>query len=276
MKKYLIISLAIVVLTVTTAFAWFVSSDQAINRVGAGEVDIQIVEIFTPPVNWQPGAQTIKQVAVRNETTTAAFVRVRLDEAAIFWGAAQLFDAPPEHPISAGFTPASGWERVTNLDAPEHIVVYAHPNAAYISRCGTLWGYEFRVMSSDYGRVEHGLLFVENGHVVIDFVAFWGREVRKAIAANHLSDTTVDEIMWTFAANTNWHFYDGWFYFQAVLENGETTANLLESVMLCALLPPELAANIDYRLIVTAEAVQATRDAVVALWGDGAATALGV
>ncbi len=60
-------------------FAWYTSQDSVTNTFQAnGTFKTVVVENFTPPLNWEPGATTDKVVQVTNTGTIDAYTRVTL------------------------------------------------------------------------------------------------------------------------------------------------------------------------------------------------------
>lgn len=84
-KKWAIIlaSAMAVVMLVSGTFAWFTASDYVDNRLKTSQIDdgsASIVEVFTPPENWEPGMEVTKKVAVANTGTGTLLVRVSYEE----------------------------------------------------------------------------------------------------------------------------------------------------------------------------------------------------
>lgn len=82
-KKWLASAAALAAIAALVGtFAWFTSKDQARNEFEgalAGN-DIEIVEDFTPPEKWEPGAEVNKDVAVKNTGDYKSLIRVSLNE----------------------------------------------------------------------------------------------------------------------------------------------------------------------------------------------------
>lgn len=64
-------------------FAWFASEDQKTNhfegQIATGK-DIEVVETFEPPTEWDPGSEVNKDVAIQNIGKYKALIRVSLTE----------------------------------------------------------------------------------------------------------------------------------------------------------------------------------------------------
>lgn len=63
-------------------FAWFTSHDSAKNHFEgniAGN-DVEVVETFTPPVDWKPGQEVNKDVAILNTGDYSSMIRVSFKE----------------------------------------------------------------------------------------------------------------------------------------------------------------------------------------------------
>lgn len=71
------------VAALSATFAWFTSEDSKTNHF-EGEIasgkDIEIVETFEPPTDWEPGSEVNKDVQVANVGKYDALIRVGLDE----------------------------------------------------------------------------------------------------------------------------------------------------------------------------------------------------
>lgn len=76
------IAFAVVALVAAT-FAWFTSEDKKTNhfegQIATGK-DIEVVETFEPPTDWEPGAEVNKNVAVANIGKYNTLIRVGLGE----------------------------------------------------------------------------------------------------------------------------------------------------------------------------------------------------
>lgn len=82
-KKWLVAaaSLAAVAALVGT-FAWFTSTDKAVNKFEGGIAgnDVEIVETFTPPTTWEPNMEVKKAVSILNSGDYKSLIRVSLAE----------------------------------------------------------------------------------------------------------------------------------------------------------------------------------------------------
>lgn len=113
MKKKLIMvvgSLLLVTLMVIGGtMAWFTDSKEAVNRFTAGTVDIELVEEFTSPTNWNPGDTTPKDADIIVKSSKRTYVRVLLTPS---WG-----ELPLDF-IGVKFSNASKWvtENGVNLN----------------------------------------------------------------------------------------------------------------------------------------------------------------
>ncbi|MBL1224849.1 BsaA family SipW-dependent biofilm matrix protein [Enterococcus sp. BWR-S5] len=71
------------VAALSATFAWFTSEDSKTNHF-EGEIatgkDVEIVETFEPPTDWEPGSEVNKDVQVANVGKYDALIRVGLDE----------------------------------------------------------------------------------------------------------------------------------------------------------------------------------------------------
>ncbi|MBO0440006.1 hypothetical protein DOK67_0001592 [Enterococcus sp. DIV0212c] len=85
-KKKKIVALAsgfALIAVMAATFAWFTSEDQKKNhfegRMTTGK-DIEVVETFDPPKDWEPGSEVNKDVAIVNMGEYRTLVRVSLSE----------------------------------------------------------------------------------------------------------------------------------------------------------------------------------------------------
>lgn len=83
-KKVLALASTFALIAIVAAtFAWFTSKDHKDNRfegqIAAGK-DIEVVESFEPPTDWQPGSEVNKDVAIANTGKYDTLVRVSLAE----------------------------------------------------------------------------------------------------------------------------------------------------------------------------------------------------
>lgn len=81
-KKWIAAATALAAIGVLVGtFAWFTSNDRTVNKFegGVGGNDVEIVEDFTPPTDWQPGQEVKKEVGILNSGLYNSFVRVSLE-----------------------------------------------------------------------------------------------------------------------------------------------------------------------------------------------------
>ncbi|MBO0471169.1 hypothetical protein JZO66_11490 [Enterococcus sp. DIV0242_7C1] len=85
-KKKKILALAsgfALVAVMAATFAWFTSEDQKTNhfegQIATGK-DIEVVETFEPPTEWEPGSEVNKDVAIANIGKYDTLIRVSLSE----------------------------------------------------------------------------------------------------------------------------------------------------------------------------------------------------
>lgn len=75
------VALAATVVLVGGTLAWFTDSETILNSFNTGKVDIAIEETFIEPADWTPGTTTNKDVKIKNEGKSDAFIRVKLEKA---------------------------------------------------------------------------------------------------------------------------------------------------------------------------------------------------
>lgn len=75
------VALAATVVLVGGTLAWFTDSETILNSFNTGKVDIAIEETFDEPADWTPGTTTNKDVEIKNQGKSDAFIRVKLEKA---------------------------------------------------------------------------------------------------------------------------------------------------------------------------------------------------
>ena len=101
MKRTVLIGLLVltlIALLTAGTWAWFTARDEATNTFTAGTVEVEIVENYTPVIDWAPGAETAKEVSVKSSGSKATYVRVSLTP---LWGSevGGQFVAEPSLPV---------------------------------------------------------------------------------------------------------------------------------------------------------------------------------
>ncbi|NMD43669.1 MAG: hypothetical protein GYA86_10255 [Firmicutes bacterium] len=101
MKRTVLIGLLVltlIALLTAGTWAWFTARDEAVNTFTAGTVEVEIVENYTPVIDWAPGTVTTKEVKVKSKGSKATYVRVSLTP---LWGSEDdgQFVAEPGLPV---------------------------------------------------------------------------------------------------------------------------------------------------------------------------------
>ena len=82
-KKWVVAATTLATIAALAAtFAWFQSKDSVKNHF-EGDIagsDVEVVETFTPPIDWKPGEKVNKDVAILNSGQYNSFIRVSLQE----------------------------------------------------------------------------------------------------------------------------------------------------------------------------------------------------
>jgi len=126
----LVASMALAVLLVVSGtFAWFTTQDSVVNKFktsGNPASGAAIVEVFTPPEDWKPGQEVVKEVGVVNTGEAPVLTRIHFEEVlqlikpvesetAIFAGNKPVA-AADKFPVlfdATAFSSAAGWVEVT-------------------------------------------------------------------------------------------------------------------------------------------------------------------
>lgn len=185
------------VMLVTGTFAWFTASDYVDNRLKASQLDdgsAQIIEVFDPPEEWEPGAEVTKEVAVTNTGTGDLLVRIAFEEVltkisgaprgytaaevatldatafAVGYNPAAFTEANGYYDsTSAGFAAATGITSVVGLPAGATLKVKRVPTInngyaySYVVYGGTAGAYEKITADGD----------VDAGVLTLDNIKFW-------------------------------------------------------------------------------------------------------
>lgn len=102
MKRTVLIGLLVltlVALLTAGTWAWFTDRDEVTNTFTAGTVEVEIIEEYTPVIDWTPGTKSKKEVSVKNTGSKASYVRVSLTPV---WGTEDedgQFAAEPGLPV---------------------------------------------------------------------------------------------------------------------------------------------------------------------------------
>ena len=118
-----------VMLVVSGTFAWFTTQESIVNKFqtsGSPASGAALVEVFTPPEDWKPGQEVVKEVGVVNTGEAPVLTRIHFEEvlqlikpvvadAAIFSGSkpAAAADKFPVLFDATHFSTGNGWYPVT-------------------------------------------------------------------------------------------------------------------------------------------------------------------
>jgi predicted ribosomally synthesized peptide with SipW-like signal peptide len=131
MKKSVLIGLLVLslaaLLAVGGTMAWFTAeADPVTNQFTAGTVEIEINEVYTEELNWNPGSTTNKEISVKTLGSKCVYVRVSLTPV---WGhlVGEVFTPDPSLPINNvvlnwkqdGWVYDDGWYYYKRILCPE-------------------------------------------------------------------------------------------------------------------------------------------------------------
>ncbi len=125
------------VLIASASFAWFTSKDEKVNHFETKQItdgSVTLVEIFTPPTDWKPGQEVIKNVSAANVSESDALVRISFEEILkkLSNNGKVVTDTAPGHagylPVHVGIDAYTGWTKLTATDIngslPGGVVIY--------------------------------------------------------------------------------------------------------------------------------------------------------
>ena len=288
-KKVILGGTVVVALAIVMAgtFAWFTDSDEVVNKMKLANFNVKITEDWVEEdnQNLEPDAEVDKVVKVANNGTAAAVVRVKLDETLrlfesdndglkIYWEADPINenDADYESYVEVPnyvFPQDAETATVGKDQAPEDDVVDPEDGdipAAQASEEEIT--YYTAITSLKDGDTQcyvaivndhKGLVRYNPATAALEYAYY--KYAAETIADNDNYFTPVINVTeWTYNEE------DGYYYYNTVVESGEVTAPLFETVKVSPELPNTYIGSI-YHLTPMMEAVQAKAEAVMGTWG---------
>jgi alternate signal-mediated exported protein, CPF_0494 family len=301
-KKILAVVLAFaMIIAAAGTYAWFTASDNVVNRFESKSLNgaLSLFERFTPPIDWKPGQEIIKEVGVANTGETAALVRISLEETlTLLADDGEIFETSnqatsvtaPCIPVTmdpTAYTTASpAFVAITDADLasgsiPAGVTILRSESAAD----ATVVGYAayFTIAAGEYQSIKlnEGAITIDaDGDIVLDTTKFGYRYYSGTVtttedwATNPPADPTTSALDTNIALNYlnasittiadgDWYYNveDGYFYFVGVIAAGTTSPLMLNTVSLDEGVGNEYG-QVTYDLNVKMEAIQNSADAL--------------
>lgn len=249
-KKYLFISAFLCLSLIGGVFAYWTQELQVRNEFKTAKYDTKIVEDFEAPTGWIPGQEVNKDVSVRNEGTIPVFVRVTINQE---WIRRENVYDSNGNPIS----PLKGENIPLTFDTTNGL--------AYASV--VTWGKDVVLLSKGkQSDIELGIPIV-----------------------NTIEEAKGKWLLLTDEIDAEGNLY---FYYVGNIQPGTDTPLLVDSVTMNSYIEPEIKGekvcydnsdnkviqeiknttygyeNARYIMLVSADTVQATSNAIKAIFGD--------
>ncbi|MGC6770347.1 BsaA family SipW-dependent biofilm matrix protein [Enterococcus sp. LJL51] len=245
-RNKLVICIATLGTVFLSTYAWFVSADSEKNTFEGASLVAEITEVFTPNYEWQPGEDTTKIVSVTNTGETPAIVRLSLYEFFL------SFQIDVTDQTGDGNLKESGVTVMPSVDADN-----TDTWAPAVAAAGT---------------------FTQDGHNYIAAEAIISGESDRYEYDNVVRDTTAPLKYLTLNFSSNfktaippagaqkyWIYENGYFYYSEILQPGEESSPLLDSLTLSKNLPNKYKGSL-YKLKIFMDAHDAT-PAITGAWG---------
>lgn len=236
-------------LIIGSTYAWLTDDDQRINRTEANrkELSARIDEDFEQVFHWAPGTTKTKEVRVTNNGEVPAIVRLSLKESFLKFETNVLDNHDPD-------------ERNMNGNLVKYTDPIAEANQVKLKDEST-WvrGNYYEASANVFHKVEAVTLGSD-----FVFKATTRTMPLEAIKLNfpaHIYNTSGEA-----AGQTDyWYYEKGFFYYSEVLDPGESTTNLLESLTLDPAYTNEFKGAV-YKLVPKMDAHDITRS-LLSDWG---------
>lgn len=275
----------------SSTYLWFSKEERVENIFNVETFDVELTEKFDPNDPVIPGVEVDKEVGVTNKSKIPVAVRVRLEESL------QLLDMDDKKNPKISYSNVtevvegqilvtvaqsqidnlidSGYEEITStVTAPTGVKVfqrtYDSPERdgvvteyfAYQS----LAGGAFRLVKYDPDATDKfTYAYYTQG---TRYFGYHGNtssvEGEKDIPHDNGITVNTDSVKWRLDAST------GWYYYEDLLLEGQTSGNIIKSVSFAETIDNELKGAV-YTLTPILQATQAVNDAVEENWGTAAA-----
>ncbi|GGD02997.1 BsaA family SipW-dependent biofilm matrix protein [Enterococcus wangshanyuanii] len=231
-----------------STYAWFISVDSKENRFEGTRLLAEITEVFTPQSNWQPGEETSKIVSVTNTGETPALVRISLYEFLLTFQVDMT-------------------DRVGNGNLKES-------NTIVDPRVDVNDTDTWKLASNDGGTyTKDGKHYLASAAIVSDpkngtDMYEYNSSTRPDTPLKFLSmnfSSAFKETAPSDGMRKYWLYENGYFYYSEVLQPGEESEPLINSVTLSSLLPNKYKSSL-YKLKVFMDAHDTT-SVLFSSWG---------
>jgi alternate signal-mediated exported protein len=229
-------------LVVGSTYSWITYSDDKINRnqPNSKHFSVAIDEVFTPNLQWSPGAVTQKKLFVKNDGQMPALVRISIYE----------FLAHFELDMADG-TGNGGLKTVSTSSGTDMIMDDAETWAK---------GRTYKLEANRYYKTAE----VYKGDKKNPATAYVYKGARRGDALKHLTihfnDTDIfDQNKQPSKGKKHyWYYSDGYFYYSEVLQPKERTKDLIQQVSLDKQLPNKFKGSL-YQLVPIMDAHDRTK-----------------
>lgn len=261
--KHIVIYLAVsAILTLLgSTYAWFTSSDNRVNNFYGHYLLAQITEVFTPEDEWQPTTDTVKEVRVTNTGPTPAVIRLSLKEYML------LFEY--DNTIVNYFQMSNpgyynGLNNITIRDNPTNPIVdiddvttwkAAGDNEGSFKRpYGTGYYTAVSYQSSDSYTPRRGKTVANSsdGHTMNDYIPandptpsgnveyprnYFHNTAPFYMIKLNFNTPSIRTTKSTNSAEEYWLYENGYFYYSQIVQPGEKTVPLMNSLTLRDTMP---------------------------------------
>lgn len=232
-------------LVVGSTYSWITYSDEQINRnkPNSKKLSAVIDEVFTPNLQWEPGAITEKKLLVKNDGQMPAIVRVSLYE----------FLAQFELDMTDGI--GNGSQKIVKNSSGSDLIM----------EDVNTWekGRTYKIKSGKYFTVSD----VYKGDKTDPNTAYVYKGIRSVESLKYLNiqfnaADIYDENNKPMSGLQNyWYYSSGYFYYSEVLQPKEKTKQLIQSVTLDKNLPNKYKSSL-YQLIPVMDAHDTTESLI--------------
>lgn len=207
-------------LVLGSTYAWFVSADSITNKFEGTRLDAAIVEVFTPNLEWKSGTDTTKEIRVTNTGPTPELVRISLYEYFL------AFQVDTADKTGNGNLVTTKSPVIPSVDAKK--VATWEPAVS----AGGTYTYNGQHVVAEEAIVPDAKNNSESYH--------YGDPAREKSPVHYVTLNFSSHFYETAPApgtTKYWLYEDGYFYYSEVLQPGQVSEALLDSVTLSSSLP---------------------------------------
>lgn len=238
-------------LIVGSTYAWLTSADERVNRADANRKTLSAVieEDFQQVFDWAPGVNKTKKIKVKNDGEVPTVVRLSLKE---FFVSFEV-DTTDNHRLDANPD--------NNVNGNANLKIYDAFTTLIDTKKTNTWaiGNSYEINANTYYQADVALTdraYVYGGNRTLPLSAF---------QLNFTTNKVFDTPAATTGKDKYWYYEKGYFYYSEVLQPGEETTNLLESISLNAGYANQYKGAL-YKLVPEMEAHDLTKD-LINDWG---------